>query len=225
MENITSIELFKKLASINCSKFVERLKVGAKEYSYLSWPHAWSVFCQNVENPSYEILETVINQFGIMINTQVTAHGIAHKMWLPILDSTNKPMKELSYTYEVRDYKTNNKIEKIVEAVTMFDINTARMRCLVKNLAMFGLGINIYAGEDLPLVKEDIKKEEEKPLTQIEQDLLNELKVLIISEDELIKTKFTDTQQDWLKIVIANKNFKVMPQAIEKIKSLRDIKE
>ena len=45
--------------------------------------------------------------------------------------------------------------EKSVEAISMFDINKAVMRCLVKNLAMFGLGLYIYAGEDLP---EDIRE-------------------------------------------------------------------
>ena len=40
--------------------------------------------------------------------------------------------------------------EKSVDAATMFDINTAIMRCLTKNLAMFGLGHYIYAGEDIP---------------------------------------------------------------------------
>ena len=42
-----------------------------------------------------------------------------------------------------------------MQAVSMFDINKAVMRCLVKNLAMFGLGLYIYAGEDLP---EDIRE-------------------------------------------------------------------
>ena len=41
-------------------------------------------------------------------------------------------------------------LEKHVEKVTMFDINKTIMRCLVKNLSMFGLGLYIYAGEDLP---------------------------------------------------------------------------
>jgi hypothetical protein len=45
--------------------------------------------------------------------------------------------------------------EKTVEKATMFEINTAIMRCLTKNLALFGLGINIYAGEDLPLIDDD----------------------------------------------------------------------
>ena len=40
--------------------------------------------------------------------------------------------------------------ERTVEAASMFDVNKAIMRCLVKNLAMFGLGLYVYAGEDLP---------------------------------------------------------------------------
>ena len=49
----------------------------------------------------------------------------------------------------------------------MFDINKTIMRCLTKNLAMFGLGLYIYAGEDLPEVSED--KPEEKPEKQTEK--------------------------------------------------------
>jgi hypothetical protein len=53
-------------------------------------------------------------------------------------------MKKTAYSYSTR-YG-----DKTVEAATTFDINKTIMRCLVKNLAMFGLGIYIYAGEDLP---------------------------------------------------------------------------
>lgn len=53
-------------------------------------------------------------------------------------------MKHEAYTY------TTKYGSKTVEAATMFDINKTLMRCLTKNLAMFGLGIYIYAGEDLP---------------------------------------------------------------------------
>jgi DNA-directed RNA polymerase subunit RPC12/RpoP len=58
-------------------------------------------------------------------------------------------MKALPYKY------TTFRGEKTVEAMTMFDVNKTVMRCLVKNLAMFGLGLYIYAGEDLP---QDIKE-------------------------------------------------------------------
>jgi hypothetical protein len=60
------------------------------------------------------------------------------------MDGANKAMKQESYSYKTK-YG-----EKWVEAASMFDVNKTIMRCLVKNLAMFGLGLYIYAGEDLP---------------------------------------------------------------------------
>ena len=60
------------------------------------------------------------------------------------MDGANKSMKKASYTYSTRFG------DKTVEAATTFDINKTMMRCLVKNLAMFGLGLYIFAGEDLP---------------------------------------------------------------------------
>ncbi|HAP8004334.1 TPA: DUF1071 domain-containing protein, partial [Enterococcus faecium] len=51
---------------------------------------------------------------------------------------------------ETKKKEIVGKIEKRVEAATMFDINKTIMRCLVKNLAMFGLGLYIFAGEDMP---------------------------------------------------------------------------
>jgi hypothetical protein len=79
-----------------------------------------------------------------MVMTEVTIEGESLEMWLPVMDGANKSMLAQSYTYQTR-YG-----EKTVDAATMFDINKTLMRCLVKNLAMFGLGIYIYAGEDLP---------------------------------------------------------------------------
>src|SRR5699024_11992265 len=67
------------------------------------------------------------------------------EMWLPVMDSSNKAMKSKPYTYDTKNRK-NIQVDK----ASMFDINKTIMRCLVKNLAMFGLGLYIYAGEDLP---------------------------------------------------------------------------
>ncbi len=66
------------------------------------------------------------------------------------MDAKNKAMKEQPYTYQVYDSYKKTYVEKTVQAATMFDVNKAIMRCLVKNLAMFGLGLYVYAGEDLP---------------------------------------------------------------------------
>ena len=70
-------------------------------------------------------------------------------MWLPVMDSNNRAMKSEAYTVRTK-YK-----EIVVQSATMFDVNKTIMRCLVKNLAMFGLGLYIYAGEDLPEPSDD----------------------------------------------------------------------
>jgi hypothetical protein len=60
------------------------------------------------------------------------------------MDGKNKAMKREPYKY------TTKYGEKTVDAFSMYDVNKTLMRCLVKNLAMFGLGLYIYSGEDLP---------------------------------------------------------------------------
>ena len=70
-----------------------------------------------------------------MCHTSVTIDGETLPMWLPVMDGANKSMKKQAYKFTTR-YG-----EKDVAAATTFDINKTIMRCLVKNLAMFGLGI------------------------------------------------------------------------------------
>lgn len=83
-----------------------------------------------------------------MVFTSVTIEDLTHTMWLPVMDSANKAMQSKPYNYDTRFKK-----DIPVEAATMFDINKTIMRCLVKNLAMFGLGLYIYSGEDLPEIE------------------------------------------------------------------------
>jgi hypothetical protein len=132
---------FEKLKSINVNEHVER-KDGL---TYLSWAWAWSAVKTACPDATYELLPTEYDEdLGFMCHTKVTIAGESLEMWLPVMDGKNKSMKKKSYTYSTK-YG-----EKTVEAATTFDINKTLMRCLVKNLAMFGLGLYIYAGEDLP---------------------------------------------------------------------------
>lgn len=133
--------VFERLSKINVNEHVEK-KDGL---TYLSWAWAWSVTKKECPDASYKILETEYDDaLGFMCHTQVTIEGQTLEMWLPVMDGKNKSMKKQAYTYSTK-YG-----DKQVEAATTFDINKTMMRCLVKNLAMFGLGIYIYAGEDLP---------------------------------------------------------------------------
>ena len=132
---------FEKLSAINVNAHVEK----KKDLTYLSWAWAWSETKKTCPDATYKIGQTDYDEvLGFMCHTEVTIAGETLEMWLPVMDGANKSMLKKSYTYQTR-YG-----EKSVEAATSFDINKTIMRCLVKNLAMFGMGIYIYAGEDLP---------------------------------------------------------------------------
>ena len=145
-------EKFQELYSLDVNKYVEK-KNGL---SYLSWAYAWGEFKKIYPDAVYEVKKDEQGRcyfgdedIGYMVYTSVTAGGLTHEMWLPVMDGANKAMMREEYKYMVKGY------EKTVDAMTMFDVNKTVMRCLVKNLAMFGLGLSIYAGEDLP---EDIRE-------------------------------------------------------------------
>lgn len=128
--------------------------------TYLSWAWAWAEVKKAFPEANYTIekfngLPYVYDEnTGYMVYTTVTIEGITHEMWLPVMDGANKAMKAKPYTYTVKRYGKEE--AKTVAAATMFDVNKAIMRCLVKNLAMFGLGLYIYAGEDLPEVEQAV---------------------------------------------------------------------
>lgn len=150
-----SKSIFETLSAINVNDKVEK----KSNLTYLSWAWAWGevkktfpsavynvVFDPNTNKP-YFYDETL----GYMVMTSVTIEGQTLEMWLPVMDGANQAMKAHAYEYSTR-YGV-----KTVDAATMFDINKTLMRCLTKNLAMFGLGHYIYAGEDLPEVNETPK--------------------------------------------------------------------
>ena len=142
--------VFSKLNAINVNGHTEQ-KNGL---TYLSWAWAWAEVKKIYPDATYEImlfdgLPYVYDpNTGYMVYTTVTIEGLTHMMWLPVMDSANKAMKAEPYEYTT-GYGQYKK-EKVCEAATMFDVNKTIMRCLVKNLAMFGAGLYIYAGEDLP---------------------------------------------------------------------------
>ena len=164
-------EVYKTLRELNVTGHVEQ-KNGL---NYLSWAWAWDEVMKNYPNAIYEI-ERFDNKpylydekTGYMVFTKMTINDMEREMWLPVMDGANKSMLDHEYTYKVGIWeydKTSKKRKKIgeevktVEKATMFDINKTIMRCLVKNLAMFGLGLSLYSGEDLP--EEEITEETAK---------------------------------------------------------------
>lgn len=139
-------EITKALLELDVSEYTKE-KNGL---TYLSWANAYREILKIDSSVTYEIIKNEDGlpifgneKIGYIVYTTVTVNGITREMWLPVLDYRNKAIK----------------------TPDSFNINTAVMRCLTKNLAMFGLGTYIYAGEDLPEQEFDkdfiIKKIEE----------------------------------------------------------------
>lgn len=190
------------------SVFEELYKVNVNEHkedrdglSYLSWAWAVAEVLNRYPNMTYEVVKNENGQpyffdenLGYMVMTKVTIEGKTNEMWLPVMDSANRAMRHIQYKVPTK------KGEVTVKPATMFDINKTIMRCLVKNIGMFGLGLYIYAGEDLPEIAEEDKPMTEgqidaiKKLTSDEQKLFKELmnEKGFVSSKELTRSVASD---------------------------------
>ena len=163
---------FDELYAINVNDKTEK-KNGL---TYLSWGYAWAEFCKAFDgDATYKVYKNEQGlpyvydpNTGYMCYVEVTAGGITHEMWLPVMDSANNAMKAEPYVKKTK-YK-----ETTVEPATMFDINKTIMRCLVKCLGMFGLWLYVYNGEDLP--------EAEEPTEVVKADASDEQREVIKSK-------------------------------------------
>lgn len=120
---------FAKLNSINVSEHIE--KKGS--FAYLSWPYAVAQLRQLEPSASWEVrrfdgLPYQKTELGYFVEVAVTVQGPTLSQIHPVLDSYNDP----------------------IELPTAFEINTSIQRCLVKAIALHGIGLYVYAGEDLP---------------------------------------------------------------------------
>ena len=136
------------LLKLDVRTFIEK-KQGL---SYVSWAHAWAIaltadphanfrvhtFGQNGEEAYMRVNGTAL------VWVDVTLFQKSISCWLPVMDHRNKPITDPD----------------------SFQVNTAIMRCLTKGLGFHGIGLNVYAGEDLPLTvpgdeDETVKKDDE----------------------------------------------------------------
>ena len=137
-----SSNYFAALSAINVNDHIEK-KGG---FNYLSWP--WAVSQLRLTDPAacwevkrFDGLPYLACEIGVFVEVAVTVQGITLSQLHPVLDGRNRP----------------------ILAPTAFDINTSIQRCLVKAIALHGLGLYIYAGEDLPgAVSADAANDEPK---------------------------------------------------------------
>lgn len=132
MEQRNFLNPFEMLQSINCNGHTEK----KGNLTYLSWAWAWQMVKKTFPEAYYTIYE---NANGLnyhtdgktcWVKTGVTINGLEHIEYLPVMDNRNNSIP--------------------LERVVSTDINKAIQRSLTKACARHGLGLYIYAGEDLP---------------------------------------------------------------------------
>jgi len=140
--------VFEKLNKLNVSDKTET----KGRFTYLSWVYAWSELKKvdpNAQSKVYHNEATNLPYFGagsagVIVKVGVTVNGVEHINYLPAMDFKNKAIPE--------------------DKVDMMDINKAIQRATVKAIALHGLGLYIYAGEDLPEGEEKPEKESKSPV-------------------------------------------------------------
>lgn len=139
------MSVFDTLFRINVNDKVEK----KGNLSYVSWPMAWAEVKKNFPGAEYTIYERdtqygPVNYFTdgrtCWVKTGLTINGLEHIECLPVMDFSNKSIP--------------------LERVTSTDVNKAIQRSLTKAAARHGLGLYIYAGEDLPEEEAEAKKKE-----------------------------------------------------------------
>ena len=145
-KELTYKEVWDKLSKIDCSDKIEK----KMNLSYLSWAWAWGVLQEHYPQAQY-----LFYQGESDVPYVQYPDGTAEVRCRVSIDNLTREM-----TLSVMDYKNN-----AVQNPNSRQVNDTKMRCLVKCLAMYGLGHYIYAGEDVPSAdKEPVKKE--KPVKE-----------------------------------------------------------
>ena len=147
--------VFHTLNAIDCSEHIEQKSNGRVTLSYLSWAWAWAEVKKNYPDAVYTIYENAdgwnyhTDGRTCWVKTGVTINGLEHIEYLPVMDNRNQSIP--------------------LDKVTSFNVNTTIQRSLTKAAARHGLGLYIYAGEDLP---EDVKNEREQQEKKAEDEAL-----------------------------------------------------
>lgn len=175
------MSLFKSLYHLNVNEHTQK----NNGLTYLSWSYAWAEIKKIDEKASYklheypmmigdnfQVVEGVTVPYlrtpeGYIVKVSVTINGHTETETLPVMDNKNVPLGTIAPVWVKKDGQSKAVKEYGPTPVpTSFDLNTAYKRCLVKAIALHGLGLYIYNGEDVPEVnQEEVKKAKEQEET------------------------------------------------------------
>ncbi len=135
-------EVWSRLSAINVNEHTEK----KANLTYLSWSWAWATLMDHYPESAFAFAEPIIHpDTTVEIRVYVTVRDgdkeLSRECWLPVMDHRNNA----------------------IPGPDARKVSDTKMRCLVKCLALFGLGLYVYAGEDLPQAEvESIKAKANK---------------------------------------------------------------
>jgi|TARA_Y100000289_G_C3925751_1_gene153231 hypothetical protein len=187
------MSVFQKLSSIN---FKDRIKRKG-QLDYVSWADAWSLVKKHypdAQRTVYEHEHTGLNFFSdghtAYVKVGITIDGLEHIDMLPVMDYRNKAMS--------------------VDTMTAFDVNKTIQRSTAKAIAMHGLGLQLWTGEDLPSSEPTptTKKAAKKPTLKVGDGNWDKVVKYVqankdkgVFEDlvKMLETKYTKLSQSVIK--------------------------
>ena len=143
---------FSELASINVNEHTEK----KGKFTYLSWAWAVDFLLRNDPTATWRYEAPVLWGETVMVFCSVTAFGVTRTAQLPVMDNQNRAISNPD----------------------AMDVNKAMQRCLAKAIALHGLGLYIYNGEDLPSEDEETAEERKKAAAAELAETINRIESL-----------------------------------------------
>jgi len=176
---MTDNPAWKQLKAVDIKDMIEK----KGKFSYISWAMAWSALCDIYPDAT---MEKHCNEHGFPVfkdengwcftKVTVTVNGKSITEMLPVLNNFNKPIKNPD----------------------SMDINSSLQRCLAKAIALHGLGVHVYSGEDIVDIPDNLGEEDAKPKA-IQKSEVKKV------EEEVKKVEEKDSTVDTLKIEVPEK--------------------
>jgi hypothetical protein len=176
---MTDNPAWKQLKAVDIKDMIEK----KGKFSYISWAMAWSALCDIYPDAT---MEKHCNEHGFPVfkdengwcftKVTVTVNGKSITEMLPVLNNFNKPIKNPD----------------------SMDINSSLQRCLEKAIALHGLGVHVYSGEDIVDIPDNLGEEDAKPKA-IQKSEVKKV------EEEVKKVEEKASTVDTLKIEVPEK--------------------
>lgn len=170
-------EVYEKLSTVKIAEHIKKSEGG----DYLGWVWVWTELLNKYPESCYQFKDTVFyadKSCDVLVSVQVIdgENILSREMWLSVVDDKNNCIKNPSSK----------------------QINNARMRCLVKAVAMFGLGISLYQNDDFNAENNNIKDSNNHILLTKDHIRYEELKNKIksgVGTIEQLKTKYSLSEE------------------------------